>query len=215
VTRITVFAKAPVAGRVKTRLIPALGAEGAAALAREMLEHTLAEALASGLQVELCGDPDAEEWGDLLPDVPFVWQGEGCLGERLARAAQRVVEAGEGVLLIGADCPALASGRLRAAAEALDSHDAVLHPAEDGGYVLLGLRRFDRSMFEGIAWSTAEVAAQTLERIAALGWRVHVGEALRDIDEPGDLAQFRHAERVSASSPDAAGQPSSWTLKQV
>ena len=188
VTHIVIFAKAPVPGRVKTRLIAALGEEGAARLAGEMLEHTLKEAAASGVDHELCGDPDAAYWGDLLPAAPFSWQGEGGLGERLSRATERVLGEGASVLLIGADCPALDRTRLRHAAEALQTHDAVIHPALDGGYVLLGLRRFDPSLFEGIAWSTAAVAQQTLDRLAALGWSVHVGDTLADVDEPADLA---------------------------
>lgn len=185
-TRIIVFAKAPVAGRVKTRLIPALGAQGAAALAREMLEATLREALATGLPVELCGEPDAARWYATRPGLALTGQSGGELGERLARAAGRVL--GEDrILLIGADCPELDRGRLGRAAEALEDHDAMLHPAHDGGYALLGLRRFDPSIFEGIDWSTPVVAAQTIARIEALGWSLCVGDMLRDVDEPGDL----------------------------
>jgi rSAM/selenodomain-associated transferase 1 len=183
VTRIVIFAKAPVPGKVKTRLIPALGAEGAAALARAMLEGTVEEALATGLSVELCGDPDSAEWHVPRPGLALTAQGEGGLGERLARAAS----AGQPVLLIGADCPELDCERLRAAAGALAVHDAVIHPAEDGGYVLLGLRRFDASLFEGVDWSTSAVAAQTVAKIEALGWSLHVAETLRDVDEPEDL----------------------------
>ena len=182
--RILIFAKAPVAGRVKTRLIPALGAECAARLAEAMLARTVAEALASGLGVELVGEPDPAGWYG-GPEIALSAQGEGDLGARLARAAAR---ARGPVLLIGADCPALDRRRLAATAEALERHDAVLHPAEDGGYVLLGLRLFDPSLFEGIAWSGPDVAAETLARIAALGWSVDLRETLRDIDEPGDLA---------------------------
>ena len=187
--RIVIFAKAPVAGRVKTRLIPALGPEGAARLAREMLAATVAEALASGLPVELCGDPDPAEWGDLRPGGALLHtgQGEGDLGGRLARAARRVLGAGENVLLVGADCPALSRDLLAAAAAALAAADAVMHPAEDGGYVLLGLRRFDSSLFEGIDWSSERVAEQTLARLSALGWSVDVRETLADVDEPSDL----------------------------
>jgi hypothetical protein len=184
-TRILVFAKQPVPGRVKTRLVPALGEEGAAALAQQMLDATLAEALASGLPVELCGDPDPDGWYR-GPAVALTAQGEGDLGERLSRAARRALREGP-VLLVGADCPALDRRRLRAAAAALESHDAVLHPTEDGGYALLGLRRFDVSLFEGIAWSTASVAAATRARIEKLGWTLHVGETLADVDEPADL----------------------------
>lgn len=183
--RVVIFAKAPVPGRVKTRLIPALGDKGAAALAAGMLEHTISEALASGLAVELCGDPDPAGWYEGAP-VARTAQGDGNLGARLARAAARVLGE-EPVLLIGADCPALDRRRLRAAAQALGRCDAFLHPAEDGGYVLLGLRRFDPSLFTGIAWSTAAVAAETVARIETLGWRLETGETLRDIDTPADL----------------------------
>ncbi len=190
--RIVVFAKAPVPGRVKTRLIPALGDERAARLAEEMLHRTAVEALSSGVgAVELCADPPPghPDWLGRIPLglVPTA-QGEGDLGERLARAARRVVGEGDRVLLIGTDCPELDASRLAAAAAALERHDAAILPAEDGGYALLGLARFDSSLFEGIAWSTATVAAETIGRIDALGWSLHVGETLRDIDEPADLA---------------------------
>lgn len=184
VTRIVIFAKEPVPGRVKTRLIPALGADGAARLASEMLERTIEEALATGLAVELCGEPDAATWSDA--PVSKTAQGDGDLGERLARAAARVL-AEEPILLIGADCPDLDRGRLRAAADALAAHDAIIHPAADGGYVLLGLRRFDPSHFSGIAWSTAGVCAETIARIRALGLSLEVRETLRDVDVPEDL----------------------------
>ena len=190
-TRIVIFAKAPVPGKVKTRLIPAIGAEGAARLAAEMLHDTGREALDSDVgAVELCGDPPVghRDWLQQVPlDLIRTSQGEGDLGRRLARAAKRVITAGESVLLIGTDCPELDRHRLAAAAAALQDHDAVIHPTADGGYALLGLSRFDPSLFEGIAWSTASVAAETIARIEALGWSLHVGETLRDIDVPADL----------------------------
>lgn len=184
--RLVVFAKEPVAGRVKTRLVPALGEAGAAALAREMLAWTLAEARASGLDFELCGDPHPRLWAE-PPDAPVSEQGDGGLGERLARAAERALAGADAVLLIGADCPELGRDRLAAAAAALERCDAFLNPAEDGGYVLLGLRRFDPSLFEGIGWGGADVFAGTLRRLGRLGWTVGVGERLRDVDSPDDL----------------------------
>jgi uncharacterized protein len=191
--RIVIFAKAPVPGRVKTRLIPALGPHGAARLAGEMLARTVAAALDAGVgPVEICADPGPDDpaWAGRLAgaDLQLTGQGEGELGERLARAARRTIAGGEAVLLIGADCPGLDAPRLREAAAALARRDAVLHPALDGGYVLLGLRRFDPSLFERIEWSSARVAAQTLDRLRALGWATWVGETLRDVDEPADLA---------------------------
>jgi hypothetical protein len=190
--RIVIFAKAPVPGRVKTRLITVLGAAGAAQLAARMLDRALAQALAAAAgPVELCMSPapDAPEWaGIALPaGIDVSDQGEGDLGVRMARPAQRAVARGEAVLLTGTDCPDLTAARLRVAAAQLAGHDAVLHPAEDGGYPLLGMRVFDASLFEDMPWSTPAVADLTLERLAALGWKVWVGDTLRDIDEPADL----------------------------
>jgi rSAM/selenodomain-associated transferase 1 len=193
VTRIVIFAKRPEPGRVKTRLIPVLGAEGAADLAREMLAATVEEALATGLAVDLCGDPDAAQWHQARTGLVRTAQGEGDLGARLARAVRRTLGEGDNVLLVGADCPDLDRHRLAAAAEALASHDSVIHPAQDGGYALLGLKRFDPSLFEAIEWSTAAVAEQTMRKIEALGWSLHVGETLRDVDEPEDLRHSRES----------------------
>ena len=191
--RIVIFAKAPVPGRVKTRLIPALGEAGAAQLAARMLDLALGEARVAAVgPVELCMSPapDSSDWADVpLPaDIETSDQGGGDLGVRMARAAQRALARGEAVLLTGTDCPQLTAARLREAAAQLTSHDAALHRAVDGGYVLLGLRSFDPSLFEDIPWSTAVVADLTLERMAALGWNVWLGETLRDIDVPADLA---------------------------
>jgi rSAM/selenodomain-associated transferase 1 len=194
-TRIVVFAKAPQPGRVKTRLIPALGADGAAALAAHMLAHTLAAAAeAAPGGVELCASPapDDPAWQGIALPAALRWsaQGEGDLGARMAGAAQRVLADGERVLLIGTDCPALDAARLRAAARALDATDAVIIPSFDGGYVLLGLRRFDPTLFADIVWSTSSVAAVTLARLRALGWTHRVLPALHDIDLPEDLVHL-------------------------
>lgn len=190
-TRIVIFAKAPVPGNAKTRLIPALGAEGAAQLAAQMLAATLAEVKgAAPAKFELCVTPNAADaaWTGHLPrNVAISEQGPGDLGARMAAAAERVLRGGERVILIGTDCPGLDSARLRATAAALESHDAVMHPAQDGGYVLLGLSRFDPSLFNGIEWSSDTVGALTRARIESLGWRLLIGETLRDIDEPADL----------------------------
>lgn len=201
--RILIFAKAPVPGRVKTRLIPALGAEGAARLAGRLLSHALKQVLAADLgPVEVCASPAPEhpDWQPWLPALrelgprgaSVVWrdQGEGDLGARLARSARGYLDAGEPVLLMGTDCPALTPQRLREAARALDGHEAALIPARDGGYVLLGLRAFafHPSLFNAMPWGTATVADLTQRRLRDLNWRVWVGEALPDVDVPADLA---------------------------
>lgn len=191
--RIVIFAKAPIPGMAKTRLIPALGEVGAARLAHKFLLATLDEAVAAGVgDPELCvtPPPDDPRWQSFLAKggTSRTDQGDGDLGERLARAAKRVSLAGENIVLIGTDCPALDRDRLRAAAAALRKFDAIIHPTFDGGYALLGLRSYDPSIFEGIRWSGPVVAADTISRIHALGWTLFVGETLQDIDEPEDLA---------------------------
>jgi uncharacterized protein len=191
-TRIVVFAKAPAPGKAKTRLIPALGIEGSAALARDMLERTLLAALAAGCgPVELCADPppQSEAWSSIaLPaELALSAQGAGDLGQRMAHAAENALASTGRVLLIGTDCVEMAPALLREAAQALDSTDGFMHATADGGYALLGLRRFDRSLFENIAWSTSAVADETRARFAALGWSLAEGKRLHDIDLPADL----------------------------
>ena len=190
-TRIVIFAKAPVPGQVKTRLIPALGAEGAAELAQRMLIDTWEQA--SSVTVadsEICASPDLShpDWQGMLPAGATVSaQGEGDLGERLSNAAKRVIRDGQHVIFIGTDCPNLTERRLREACWELESHDAVMHPTFDGGYALLGIKAFDPSIFSGISWSTDSVARETMGKIKALGWSLHLGKTLQDIDEPEDL----------------------------
>ena len=190
--RIVVIAKAPVAGFAKTRLIPALGVDGAAQLSKRMLRHTLETALASKLGlVEICATPDptASVWCNLdLPNhVAWSAQGDGDLGERMARAADRTIRNGEAILLIGTDCPAIDISTLHAAAAALHQQNASLIPAFDGGYVLLGLKKFDAALFDDMPWSTSTVAQETLKRMQQLGWQTTVLPTLHDIDDPVDL----------------------------
>jgi rSAM/selenodomain-associated transferase 1 len=199
-TRIVIFAKAPVAGLAKTRLIPALGAEQAARLARRMLLGTLRQAQAAGVgPVELCATPGPSDpaWAILPPVQGIEWtaQAEGDLGARMADAAERAIGGREHVLLIGTDCPELDAARLQHAARLLEHSDAVLHPTFDGGYTLLGLRRFDLRPFEQMPWSTGEVATRTVERIRRLGWSLTIGERLHDIDDPDDLQWLPQAWR--------------------
>ncbi|GGC01470.1 hypothetical protein GCM10011352_29540 [Marinobacterium zhoushanense] len=191
-TRIVILAKAPLPGLAKTRLIPALGEQGAARLAERMLRHTLSEAVAADLgPVELCVAPDADLscWRDLPADFVLTDQGGGDLGQRMSAIAERVTPE-QPVLLIGTDCPDLTRDRLRTAACALSCVDAVMVPASDGGYVLLGLKRFDHRLFNPIPWSTGQVADLTRQRIEALGWRLQELDTLHDIDDPEDLAHL-------------------------
>jgi rSAM/selenodomain-associated transferase 1 len=187
-TRILVFAREPAAGKAKTRLIPALGPDGAARLARVMLGHALIEAAASGIgPIELVGDPHPDSWAQPVHGVATSAQVGNNLGERMGEAVERVLAAGERVLVIGTDCPRLDAARIAEAAQALDTHDVAIIPASDGGYVLIGFARFDSSIFAGVDWGREAVLAATLANIQALGWSTWQGEPLADIDEPEDL----------------------------
>jgi rSAM/selenodomain-associated transferase 2/rSAM/selenodomain-associated transferase 1 len=193
---VIVFAKAPIAGAVKTRLIPLLGAEGAAALHARLVEHALATAQAAAIgPVELACAPD--------PDHPFfrycgerygamlTRQGDGDLGARMLEACNRAFARGGRVLLIGADSPALTAAHLHEARGALaDGREAVVAPAEDGGYVLIGVIRCDARLFEGIAWGGSAVMAETRNRLDALGWNWHELATLWDVDRPADYERL-------------------------
>jgi len=158
-TALIVFAKAPVAGQAKTRLIPALGAEAAAALAARLLDHALQQAADAGLDaLELCVAPDAThprlQAAAARHGAALTLQGEGDLGARMQRALSRRLALHERVLLIGTDAPSLDANVLRAAAAALDGHDAVFVPALDGGYALVGLARLGQGRAAGAGPST-------------------------------------------------------------
>ncbi len=195
---IAVFARAPRAGHAKTRLMPLLGAVGAAAAQRAMSLRTLqvAAAAAPG-QVSL--------WAADTPDDPFFvecaqrfglsrqLQSAGDLGDRMASCLQQLSRS-RTVLLIGTDCPVWSVAAFAAAARALEEGaHLVFTPAEDGGYVLVGVRRgapVPIPAFQGIAWGSDQVMAQSRARLAALGWQCgrewRELPALWDIDTPQD-----------------------------
>lgn len=191
-TRIVIFAKAPIPGYAKTRLIAALGPEGAAALAAKMLVHTVAVARQAAIgPVELYVAPDPEHIClralEVGSDITWSRQSEGDLGMRMATVVQRTLAGGENIVCIGTDCLELKISHLQEAAIALVQDTVVIAPALDGGYVLLGLSQFDSSIFQDIVWSTDTVFKETMARIVHLNWRVTQLETLRDIDEPEDL----------------------------
>lgn len=192
-TRIVIFAKAPIPGFCKTRLIGALGEEGAAALAAKMLCRTVEVAMQANIgPIELCVAPEPEHATlralDVPPEVVWTRQAEGDLGARMMAAVLRTFARDENVLCIGTDCLALEVKHLKEAALALRQDPVVIAPAHDGGYVLLGLSQFDTSIFQDMAWSTDQVFRETMHRIEHLGWHVTQLDTLRDIDEPEDLA---------------------------
>lgn len=193
---VIVFAKSPQPGAVKTRLIPLLGAEGAAAVHVRLVKQALDTACqAAPHQVELHCAPDANDpFFQNCADhygVPIRSQA-GCeLGARMLAAFRHALRKHAGVLLIGSDCPALTARHLRQAERALDEgNDAVFVPCEDGGYALVGLRRAEPALFEGMPWGGDNVMTETRSRLTALGWRWRELETLWDVDHPEDYARL-------------------------
>lgn len=207
---IAVFAKAPVAGSVKTRLIPLLGEDGAAAAQRAMTLRTLDTACAAAPgQVSLwttgdSGHPFFSECADRY-DLTVSRQCAGDLGDRMSNCLLTLLNTHAIVLLIGTDCPAFSVAELHAAAQSLtDGHRMVFIPAEDGGYVLVGANaqgnpeqrgRMLLQAFRKIDWGTPLVMAQTRQRLLDLGWNIgrdwHELPSLWDVDTPNDYVRAR------------------------
>jgi rSAM/selenodomain-associated transferase 1 len=197
--RILVFAKAPVPGRAKTRLIPALGAVGAAALQARLIEQTLATATRAELcPVELWCAPDARDprlraLGARF-NLPLRTQHGADLGERMRDALAGTLSAAPFAVLIGTDCPALTAAYLEEAIAGLSAgQDVVLGPVEDGGYALIGARRVAPALFEEIPWGSDAVLSHTCARLRHLGWDWRLLATLWDLDRPADLARLARA----------------------
>lgn len=204
-TALIIFAKAPVAGQAKTRLIPALGAQGSARLAEQLLLHAVQQAAQGPWDaLALCVSPDtthpafakAQDIAKVIAQatgpspLTLSVQGDGDLGQRMHRALVRGLSQHAAVLLMGTDAPGLNAKVLQQAARALQTHDAVFVPALDGGYALVGLRRPAPELFDAMVWSTPEVMAQTRTRARQAGLNWAELPALADIDEPADLVHL-------------------------
>ena len=194
-TQIAILAKAPIAGWAKTRLIPALGAPGAARLQRQFTRQAVhtAQAAALGPVTLWCAPQVGHRFFRALQRTTGVAcraQPDGDLGERM-HSAFRLHCADSPLLLIGTDCPALRLAHLQQAAQALnDGADAVFIPAEDGGYCLVGLRQPQPALFLGMTWSHAGVMSETRRRAAVLGLTQCELATLWDVDLPQDLARL-------------------------
>ena len=194
--RILVFARAPVAGACKTRLVPRLGRAGAAAAQRKLTEHCLHHSGEAGLApVELHAAPDSRHGSFLRMRrrhrLRLRRQSGRDLGRRMSRAIAQALAGCGGAIVIGTDCPAMDTFFLHQACAALRKHDAVLGPASDGGYVLIGLRRPEPRLFAGIAWGGPRVLAQTRRRLQRLGLSWRELPALWDVDTPRDWRRAR------------------------
>jgi uncharacterized protein len=214
--RLILFARLPVAGKVKTRLIPALGAEGTAALHRRLVlralrtAHALCRSQDVELEIRFAGDNANEMQHWLGDNWRYRPQCEGDLGQRMAGAfADSFREGSSATVVIGSDCPSLTHEILALAFKSLQSNPIVFGPANDGGYYLAGLTRLLPGLFQDIAWGTATVLAHSLEKAARLGNKPGLLQPLDDIDRPKDLAHWQRLVEVDEKdlSRVSVGQP--------
>jgi rSAM/selenodomain-associated transferase 1 len=179
---VLVFAREARPGRVKTRLIPLLGAQGAARLHARLVRRALAIARDARLGEVTLWSTRRQRGADL--------------GARMRHAFERSLRRAPRVIVMGADAPALRPAHLRRAARWLaGGADAVLAPTEDGGYALIALRRVSPHLFEGVEWGGDRVMAQTRSRLVALGWHWRELPEVWDVDRPEDVARLRDLRR--------------------
>ena len=221
IQRLIIVSRYPEAGKTKTRLIPALGPEGAADLQRQMTEHSLQQAIAlAGLshfspetldvEIRFAGGnkEKMQAWlGEKVPDdwqekITYKSQGEGDLGDRMLRAFTEAFNAGiQQVVTIGIDCPDIDASRLNQAFEELQERDLTLGQAADGGYYLIGLSRLIPELFAGIDWGSDRVLSQTLAIVENLGISSKLLPELADIDRPDDLYLLAKHPHIHYSRP--------------
>ena len=208
--RLIVFTRFPEPGKTKTRLIPALGARGAARLQRQMTERIIATAIAlkgqNGLSIEVRHEGgDAALMQDWLgSNLVYRPQGKGHLGQRMQEAFTSAFEENTAaVVIVGSDIPGISTQIIRQAFEALQQNDLVIGPASDGGYYLVGLSHSLATMaygqlFEGIDWGSDRVLAQTLQIASGLGLTLTQLERLPDVDRPADLSVWHQTQKTAA-----------------
>jgi len=215
--RLIIFTRYPEPGSTKTRLIPVLGAQGAADLQREMTDCLAAKVKAAAgrlqLSVEVRFDGGSagrlREW--LGPSFSYRRQGDGDIGRRMLKAIIEGFQDGcTSIIIIGSDIPDISSAIIQRAFEELRKTNLVLGPAADGGYYLIGLQKMDpdrlaRKLFQNIDWGTSRVLAQTIAVADKIGIGYALLESLDDVDRPDDLKIFRHAVRSNFDS--AAARP--------
>ncbi len=195
---ILVFAKAPISGKVKTRLLSSMQPERVLSLYKNLILHTLKIAIGANVgSVELWCAPSTDhpffQQCEEIFQISLFCQPPGDLGKRMFYAINDAFKRGRSfVCLIGTDCPSLTPEDLREAKESLTrGYQAVLSPAEDGGYVLIGLNQSHPALFEGISWGGPTVLQETRERLRGLGWRWRELSCKWDIDRPEDMERLK------------------------
>lgn len=201
-----VFTRFPIANQTKTRLIPSLGAQGAADLQKQMTEHLLCQFQCLQqltLQVHFAGGTAQDMRAWLGNELPLIHQSAGELGERLVFALQQGFAAGlQRIVIVGSDCPALEAAHITEAFSLLQAHDVVIGPATDGGYYLIGLSELHAPLFEDIPWGSDRV----FEVTQVIAQQQHLSVArlatLSDIDRPEDLPLWHQV--MAKKQPDKA-----------
>ena len=193
---VLVFSKAPVAGEVNTRLTPYISHQQAAELQRELVHNRLEMLASSNLcQFQLWCAPDtdhpffnecASQYG-----IDLNTQSGIDLGERMLNASRAMLNNYNKVIIIGTDAPALGGDHIGRAIKELDNHDTVLVPAEDGGYVLIGISEHREGMLSDIAWGCGRVLEQTMQNLERLGLQYRLLDSCWDVDRPEDLERYR------------------------
>ncbi len=180
---VLVFGKAPLPGRAKTRLIPRLGEWRAARLQARLTVRAMRTA-----RDARCGTVELHVLGGKKFQIRTKRQKGADLGERMYRALRGALRRHRAAIVIGTDCPVLTPRDLRRAARLLRGGcDAVIAPAEDGGYALIGMKKISAGIFSGIAWGGPEVYSETAKRLESAGYRWRALRTVWDVDRPGDL----------------------------
>jgi len=189
---LLVFAKAPIAGHAKTRLIPKLGSAGAANLHQKLVQHTLDTLANSNYWDTLlwcAGDMEHNFFQECSAnyDLKLISQQGDDLGQRMYHAAKFSLRNYDSICIVGTDCPMLKRENISHAFDALNNTDIAFNPAEDGGYVLIATNAVERNIFEGVQWGTSQVMAQSLEKAKQLNLDTKLLDTLWDVDIPEDL----------------------------
>lgn len=205
-SKLIIFAKAPIAGTVKTRLQPQYSAQNAAHLQEYFILKTVEMASKlKNIDIELrCAPDDSypvfQQFQRQYEITTKPQQGKD-LGERMKNALAKALTEYSQVVVIGTDCPEMTPDYLNMAfLKLMNGVDAVIGPAMDGGYVLLGLRRFSPTLFENICWGTDQVLSATQKNLRLLNWKWDELNTLRDIDTPEDLTHFPEVLRQTGLS---------------
>lgn len=199
--QLIIFGKLPLPGHCKSRLTKQVGAEASAGVYARLLFATagcLSRLAQTGITVELsvATAQGRAYFGEAFPELSVTEQSEGDLGERMRTTVERAFDAGvTEVVLVGSDIPDMSIDVVMRAFNALERVDLVLAPANDGGYVLIGMRSQTHPVFDGIDWGRSDVLAKTIAQADRLGISREMLEPLGDLDTEPDLRAWQAAVR--------------------